>query len=221
MRERLITATLLLAVSAASSGCSRSAQHYYDSGNKYAAKKEYRAAIVQYRSAIAKNARYGEARARLADTYMTVGDPVNALREYVRAADLLTKDAALQVKTAELLLMAGRYEDAKGRAEKALEADPKNVGAQVARANALAGMKDLDGAIAEIDEAIKLDATRAPTYSNLGYLQLVKGNREEAEAAFKKAVATDPKSVPAHLALANFFWSTARPQDAETELKAA
>ena len=133
MRERLITAALFLAVSAAASGCSRSAQHYYDSGNKYIEKKDYKSAIVEYRSAIAKNARYGEARAKLADTYMAVGDLPNALREYVRAADLLTKDTAIQLKTAELLLVAGRYEDAKGRADKALEIDPKNVGAQVAR----------------------------------------------------------------------------------------
>jgi tetratricopeptide (TPR) repeat protein len=219
MDKRLLLA--LVVAASALSGCSRSAQHYFESGNKYFDKKEYKSAIVQYRSAIAKNARYGEARAKLADSYMAIGDAANAMREYVRAADIQTKDAEIQVKAASILILAGRYEDAKARADKALEADPKNVPAQVARANALAGMKDLDGAIAEIDEAIKLDATRAPTYSNLGYLQLVKGNPEEAEAAFRKAVTTDPKSVPAHLALANFLWSTARHEDAEAELKAA
>ena len=63
MRERLITAALVLAVSAA--GCSRSAQHYFNSGNKYFDSKDYKSAVVQYRSAIAKNPRYGEARVYL------------------------------------------------------------------------------------------------------------------------------------------------------------
>jgi Tfp pilus assembly protein PilF len=42
-----------------------------------------------------------------------------------------------------------------------------------------------------------------------------------AEAEFKRAVAADPKSVPARLALANLYWSTNRRPEAEAAIKEA
>jgi len=45
---------------------------------------------------------------------------------------------------------------------------------------------------------------RASTQTNLGAIQAARGNLPEAEAAFRQAVVTDPKSVPAQLAL----WGT-------------
>jgi len=200
MARRFTTLAFAVLITA---GCSRGAQYYVKSGNQYFEKKQYKEAIVQYRNAVAKNPRLGEARARLADAYMTVGQPANALREYTRAADLLPNDKDVQLKTAQLLVMAGSFEDAKARADELLKKDPKNVQAQVIRANAVAGLKDLDGAIADMEDAVKLDEGRAPTYTNLGYLQQAKGNKEEAEAAFKQAVAAGGKeSMP----VADQFW---------------
>src|SRR5262245_32071805 len=92
MWRRTRTLTCLAAVLGMLAACSRGAAYYLKSGNDYFAKKQYNEAIVQYRSAIAKNPRLGEARARLADAYVEVGQGGNALREYARAADLLPDD---------------------------------------------------------------------------------------------------------------------------------
>ncbi len=54
---------------------------------------------------------------------------------------------------------------------------------------------------------------------SLGLLQLAKGDSAAAEFAFKKAVESDPKSVNARLALANYYWSTNRRDTAEATLK--
>ena len=97
--------------------------------------------------------------------------------------------ADAQLKAGAFLLMAGRFEDAKGRAELLLQSHPTNADGQILLGNALAGLKDLDGAVAEIEEAIRLDPAQASTYSNLGVLQFSRGNEAEAEAAFEKAVA--------------------------------
>ena len=78
-------------------------------------------------------------------------------RENVRAADLLPKDIQAQVKAGQFLLYSQQFEDAKTRAHHALALDRKNVEAQILLANSLAGLKDLDGAIEEIEEAIRLD----------------------------------------------------------------
>ena len=102
-----------------------------------------------------------------------------------------------------------------------LAAEPKNIEAQVLRANALAGLKNMDAAIEEINEAIALDPTKATTYANLGALEQVRGRGPEAEAAFKKAIEADSKSVIALLAYSNFLIASGRGQEAEGSIKQA
>ena len=52
-----------------------------------------------------------------------------------------------------LLLLAGRFSDAKTLAEKALSKNPQDVTARILLANATAGLKDIDTAIKEFEEA--------------------------------------------------------------------
>ena len=93
---------------------------------------------------------------------------------------------------------------------------PKSVQAQILKGNALAGLKDLDGAISQIEDAIKTDPTQSASYGNLGVLlQFVKGDTAKAEEAFQKAVSIAPDSASARLSLANFYWSAGRRSDAE------
>ena len=93
--------------------------------------------------------------------------------------------------------------------------------AQILLANALAGLKDLNAAVAEIEEAIKLAPDRSATYANLGVLEVSRGKRDAAERAFKKAIELDERSAVAHLALANFYWLSGRLKDAEQSLTTA
>jgi tetratricopeptide (TPR) repeat protein len=87
--------------------------------------------------------------------------------------------------------------------------------------NALMGMKDLDGAVREIEEAIKLDPERAYAYSSLAAAKLAQGDRGQAKAALEKAVEVEPKSVRARLALAYYYWATGEVVPAEETYKQA
>jgi hypothetical protein len=89
------------------------------------------------------------------------------------------------------------------------------VQAQILLGSALANLKDLDGAIAQMEQAITLDAGQSRTYAALGALQMVKGQAAEAEAALRKAIALDPKSVDARLTLGHYLWTTGKVKDAE------
>ena len=151
--------------------------------------------------------RAGDARAKLANAYVSVGDGGQALEEFVRASDLLPEDSDVHLKTASLMLLARRFDDAKLWAEKVLAKDPSNLQAQILLADSLAGLKDFDAAVAEIEEAIRLNPGRGETYSNLGAIELNRGQRDAAERAFKKAVELDSKSANARLSLANFYWA--------------
>jgi tetratricopeptide (TPR) repeat protein len=152
-RIQLALGTAVVLVAVAVAGCSRSAQSHLDRGDAYLKQGKIDAAVLEFRGAVQKDPMLAPARLKLADAYLRQGNGAGAFGEYVRAADLLPKDADAQLKAGSLLLMAGRAEEAKARADKALALNGKNVNALVLRANALAGLKDLDGALAQMQQA--------------------------------------------------------------------
>ena len=82
------------------------------------------AAALEYRNAVEKDPMLAAARLKLAEAYVRQGNGAGALAESVRAADLLPQDADAQVKAGSLLLFAGRVDDAKARADRALATQP-------------------------------------------------------------------------------------------------
>jgi len=220
VRCRTQLALVAALVSMLSAGCSRSAQDYVARGDAQLKQGNEAAAVLEYRNAVQKDPRLAPARHKLAEIYLRQGNASAALAEYVRAADLLPNDANAQLRAGTLLGLARRFEEARARAEKVLAIDPKNVNAIVLRANALAGLTDLEGAVEQMQLAVSLDP-QAGIQTNLGAIQAARGHLPEAEAAFRQAVATDPKSVTAHVALGRFLWSAGKRADAEDALKAA
>ena len=72
---------------------------------------------MQYRNAVARDASFGEARFKLAGAYAETGDVKNALREYVRAADLLPKNVDRPTPSRERSPGSGQiHNEAKARA---------------------------------------------------------------------------------------------------------
>ena len=122
-------------------------------------KEQYAEAIIEYRRAVQADPRLGEARLQLAFAYASTGDGINALREYVRAADLLPENKEAQQRAGAFMLMAGQFNDAQGLAERMLKRNPNDVEAHLLLANALAGLKDMDGAVASFEKATVVPAT--------------------------------------------------------------
>jgi tetratricopeptide (TPR) repeat protein len=221
VRRLAVTAAALMMTVSCSTDPEVAKREHFARGERYFEQQKYNEAIIEYRSAVQNDARYGEARARLAAAYVEVNNLPAALREYVRAADLLPKDADVQLKAGEFLLMAGRYQDAKGRAEKLLALDARSVNGHILHGNAMAGLKDIKGAIAEIEEAIQIDPKESRAYMTLGMYELARDKRDPAKVAFEKAVEMAPQSVEARLALANFHIATRNMEAAEQTLRTA
>lgn len=204
------------------SACSGpNADEHFAKGKIYADGGQHKEAIVEYKIALQADPRRGDILLKLGDADLKVGDLRGALGNYVRAADVLPDNAEAQIKAGSMLLVASRFEDAKVRADNALKIDAKNVDAIILSANSLAGLKDIDGAIGEYQEALSLNPAADAASANLGVIQFIRGQKEAAEATFLKAVESAPKSISAHMALANFYWATSRPKEAEETLKAA
>ena len=136
MKPGWVAAAIAAALFASS--CSEDPQkaklRFVASGDRLVAAKNYPDAIIQYRNAVANDGSWGEARLKLGGAYEAIGDFPNTLREYVRAADLMSGDIHAQLKAGQVLILAGQFPEAKARAVAILAIEPKNVGTKVARA---------------------------------------------------------------------------------------
>jgi tetratricopeptide (TPR) repeat protein len=210
-----------LAVSACSRDVERAKRDFVERGDRQLAEKNLDAAIIEYRNAIQLDARFGEAYRKLSAAYLMRGDGADALRAAVTSADLLPEVPAAQVEASALLLASGQFLQAREYAARALSKDQANVTARVLVGNALAGLKDIDSAINEFEEALRLDPTQSGIYAGLATLRASRGERELAERMFKEAIALEPKSTAAKLGLAQFYWVTDRFAEAERIMKEA
>src|SRR5207248_1917694 len=107
------------------------------------------------------------------------------------------------------------------RAEKAIASDPRNATAQILRGNALAGLRDVDGALSDYQQALALNPSHDAAYRNIATIQFSRRKEADAEASFRKGIEVAPKSVPARLSLASFLWANDRTAEAEQVLKEA
>ena len=222
MSKFAVIALFVAAVSGACSGDPAATRdEHIRRGDEYLAKNQISQAVIEYRGAVQADGRSGPARLKLGNAYVQAKDLARANDQFVRAADLMPDDMSTQLRAGQVLLMVGRFDDARARAEKVLAKTPGNVEAHILKGNALAGLKDFEGALAEVNEAIQTDPTKSESYAHLGAIQFAHGDVSQAEAAFKRALFTDRKSATAWLALGNLYWSTNRRREAEEALKEA
>ena len=190
-------------------------------GDRHMAAGKINEAVIEYRNAVRADATMGEARTKLAAAYEKLGDGANALEQYIRAADLQPKDLNSQLVAGRYLLAARRTSEALSRADAALALDSTSVDGHVLRGNALGGLDDLDRALSEMEEALRLDPSRGVTYTQLALVEAARGQAAAAETAFRRAIELAPNEVSCHLALANFYWSSGRLSEAENALESA
>jgi tetratricopeptide (TPR) repeat protein len=196
-------------------------QQAMQKGDAHMAKGEYQEAVLEYRNALKGNARFGEARYKLAEAYFKASRVPEASREYLRAAELLPDRSDVQTKAATVLLASRQFDAARKASELALQADPKNVEAQLLLAHALAGLQDLPTAVREVEEAIQLAPDDSRPHTSLGSIRLAQGETAQAEQAYKRAVDLNPSALSARIGLGLFYWSTGAAPKAEEQLKAA
>lgn len=194
---------------------------HMERGDQYAAEKRDEFALIEYAGAVRLDPKYGEAHFKLAQTHERMNNIRLAFPEYIRAADAMPNNREAQLKATQLLLAAGQFEDAKARVAKLLEKNPGDVDFLLLQANALAGLRDPAGAMAQIEEALKLSPENSQAFLNLGVVRLQTGQGKEAETAFRRAIDLAPSEINPKLALANFLWSSGRGVEAEARIKEA
>ena len=191
-------------------------QKYLESGERYSAQGKYREAAIQYQNALKVDKDFAEAHYALAQAYEHLGQISGAYRELVRTVDLEPTDYKARVDLGNLLIAAGKPDDAQVQANAVLAVEPDNPDVHALLAGIAVRRGQRDQALIEMQRAIELDPKRAAFHEDLALLQ--SGDTTKAasvEDELKKAVALDPKSVNAKLILASFYVRNNRLADAE------
>jgi tetratricopeptide (TPR) repeat protein len=141
-------------------GCSRDPQRaatqFATNGDRYATAGRLKDAAIEYRNAIRQTPDAVELHAKLAAVSARTNDVQTVIRELVQIAELAPSDPAAQVQAGSVYLLAGRFSDARERAEAALRVKGDDATAHVLLGQALAGLHDAERSEASFREAVRL-----------------------------------------------------------------
>src|SRR5215467_15269367 len=124
--------TTLLAVGLLTmAGCSRSPEaqkaHYLERGDKYAAREQYREAILEYRNVLRLDSANGRATSQLGLLHNQLGEYAQAFRFLLKARELTPDDRNVRLKLGGIYLLAGKPDEAREEATAVLSKEPNNV----------------------------------------------------------------------------------------------
>jgi len=171
-------------------GCSRDPnvrkQKYFESGNRYYQKGQYREAAIQYGNALQVDPRFAPAHFRLGLVDEKLGAWNMAYSELATAVDLQPEFLKARLEMGNMLLAAGQLDRVKEQVEFILRRDPANVDGEQLLANLYAAQDKTDDAVREMRKAIDLAPDRPSSYINLAVLLINQKKLAEAERNLKR-----------------------------------
>src|SRR3989442_924890 len=216
---------LLLLVLVAAAGCARSPEakkaRHLERGDKYAAREQYKEAIIEYRNVLRIDGTNVRAIRNLGVSHYELREMGQAFGFLLKAKELEPDNLDVRLKLGTIYLLGRRPEQARQEATFILEKDPKSLEALALLAGAANAPHEVNAAIRRLEGARADFGDRAKLHLALGTLYLAKRDVEGAERAFKEAVAREPKSAEAHIVLGDFYVGRRDVAQAEREFKAA
>jgi tetratricopeptide (TPR) repeat protein len=178
-------------------------------------------ALVQHQKAIQAAPRYAEAYGNVGRDLFGLGrfkDAVGAYREALRIkpdlATIVRGDLGLSLEK------SGMHEEAIVELRRALQIDPGDTPSRLLLADTLLRQGQMDEAIQQYREALRLSPT-AQIHNSLGYALGRTGHFEEAASELREAIRLDPTSAAAHDNLGNVLQGLQQAEQAVAEYKEA
>lgn len=218
---------LLLAMSIA---CAISPQtkeaRFLRRGQDLLAKKDYGRAFLEFKNASGVMPKDSEPYYQVGLLYLAQGNVASSAEAFRKATELNPKDKRAQLKLGELMAMSGAKEVLQ-MATTRLEAVLPNLSpSESSDANdslALAEWKlgKTDEAIGRLENTLQKFPTRLHTSVELARLKLGQKDLAGAAKALKQAVADEPQSSMAELALGQVYMASNQPAEGEAALRKA
>lgn len=214
-----LCAVLLAAATIA--GCSNEAKKSRLSkrAENYFKADELEKAKIEYLNLLRADSQNATAFQRLGLIWYEQGAPLRAVPFLLKARDLAPNDLQVRAKLAFALIAVGGIAEARKEAITILQQAPGNSEAILLLADTARTKEEIDETAEKI--ANRLEKNDVSFHLASANLSLRKGDMASAEKALQQALASDPKSPFAHLAMGNLYLLQKNPGKAGEEFKTA
>ncbi len=222
IRTTLLSA-LLVGLCWLAAGCGSAAKinRANKRGDAAMAAGRYDDAEIEYRSVLLLQPLEPHAISRLGLLFFDEGRFGQAYPFLLKGLDLQPQDIDLHLKMASMSFLINKPDEAREHATFVLDHRPADPDAPITLVNAAREPAELKAVRAKLQSLPPPANTGVPVMVALGALDFRDGKLAEAEAAFVRAEAADPKSALAASALANFYIAQKDLPKGEAKLKKA
>ena len=221
-RSRFFTPGLfLLAIALLLSGCTRAQKEarFMAKGNKFFDAGQFDEARIEYLNALRLDSKNPTACLKIGITWLQQGDVLEALRYLSAARDLAPDNAEIHSRIAAPYFSLGDMRAARKEALAVLKLDPANDEALLMLVNCVRTKPDAQSAADAVANFPNKDTAQFHLASAI--LHFRNGDRAAGEDEVRQAIAIDPKSFEAHLALGDIAVANKDLPGAEQEFKTA
>jgi tetratricopeptide (TPR) repeat protein len=156
--------------------------------------KDYAGAIQQFQKKLAKEPQSASAWMNLAIAHQGNRDPESAAEAYQKVTELAPNSQQAWTQYGDVLSGLEKRDEAKAAYDRALQLDGGFAGALKGRGFLYLVSGQYPQAIADLRQATTRDPQDAQAWAWLGTGLLNSGSQQEAEVAFRKALALDPNN---------------------------
>jgi len=182
-------------------------------------KRDWRAVVKSLTNVVSLDPKHVQANLKLGNLYLLGGDTATALKFSDTSFELAPENAEVLALRAAVLFKLNDGKRAKAAATKALEIDPKNVGAVIVLAAGSMKSGDAAKALEIVESGLKQNGRDIGLHLfKIRALEVLKDN-QGIETAFKKLVELYPKTASFQQALARFYLQQGDKGKAEQEIR--
>lgn len=195
----VIAACLLMAGLSSCGRTELSDTEYLTRAEDHLSKGELQAAIIELKNALQKNPKNSEARLRLGESYLSIGNGPAAEKELRRAIQLGEQGADVTVLLARALLMQDKHRELIDFSAEAAGAGQGGMKAEilVLQGKAYMGEGQTEKAAAALRDALDVQDAFVPALLGLAQLAMMEQSMERAVKRVDEAVEIDPQSAEA------------------------
>src|SRR5467141_3300544 len=156
---------------------------FLQQGEVYFEKGKYPEANISYSRALQIDPRFVEAHYKRAQCLIKQSSWAAAFQELSRTVELQPQNWPAHLDLGQLLLVGGKPQEAKDRALLILHGNPEHSDAQILLSNADAALGNLNDALEEAREAVRIAPDRSTSLINLGLIQAKASAFDDSEAS--------------------------------------
>jgi len=189
------------------------AKHFYKAGEDFVETGNYTDAVHQFTKAVELEPDFADAYLARAATYEKLNEPGKAAEDYQRATVFMDKSTDAFYHAARAYYNLGKLDEAMEYVEKAIELKRTNELAMQLKTKILLDQDNLEEAFNTAEVALMLKSDDISYYLH-GLVNERKGDLDNAEDDYEKAIRKNKKFVDAYLSLAELQVKTGSYEDA-------